>query len=424
VTTDGAGSRLHGARALVGPGALLTVAVVAANGLNAVFQFALARILSPAEYSLLAALVVITLVAAVPPVAFQASVARETALLLAENREADAGAVLRSTLRGVLVAGAVLIVLAAAIYPLLSLAGPRAPAATLATVATAAAALAIPPVWGALQGATLFGALSWAQLLFSGSRLAVGVVIAAAGGDAAAVMGGVAVATIVTLLVSLLPLRPLWRAAAAATTAPRRLATRANVAAAVGLTILTAVTSIDLVIANLAFDGDTAGAYAAASVGARVLLLVPIGITTVLFPRVATLRDPRRERRHLLVGVASVAATGAAVTAFLWGAAGPLIDLAFGEKYSAAADWLGPLALAMALYGVANVYLFHFLSLGRARYAIALVGVFVVQLLAFALFHASPGQLVGVQIAIGTLTVLSGEGWYQLVHHRAVTGAT
>src|SRR6266508_3336759 len=90
------------ARALLGPGLFVGGAVVAANGLNAVFQVALARILDPAEYSLLVALVVVTLIAAVPPLAFQAAVAREVAVALVEGRPGDAGAALRDTVRGLL----------------------------------------------------------------------------------------------------------------------------------------------------------------------------------------------------------------------------------------------------------------------------------------------------------------------------------
>ena len=78
-------------RGLLGPGLFVGVAVVVANALNAVFQVALARILDPAEYSLLVALVVVTLIAAVPPLAFQASVAREVAVALAEERPRSCG---------------------------------------------------------------------------------------------------------------------------------------------------------------------------------------------------------------------------------------------------------------------------------------------------------------------------------------------
>ena len=70
---------------LVRSGVLLTVAVGLANVLNAVFQFSLARILEPDEYALVAALFAVVIVAAIPPLAFQATAAREVS---AGSREA------------------------------------------------------------------------------------------------------------------------------------------------------------------------------------------------------------------------------------------------------------------------------------------------------------------------------------------------
>src|SRR5439155_27251815 len=111
------------ARALLGPGLFVAAAVVAANGLNAVFQIALARVLEPSEYSLLVALVVVTLIAAVPPLAFQAAVAREVAVALADERPGDAGAALRDTVRGLVLWAVGVLALGALAYPVLAAAG-------------------------------------------------------------------------------------------------------------------------------------------------------------------------------------------------------------------------------------------------------------------------------------------------------------
>jgi len=165
---------------------------------------------------------------------------------------------------------------------------------------------------------------------------------------------------------------------------------------------------------ELAFDPDTAGAYAAGSIGARGVLLVPIAVTTVLFPRVATLRDPSRERRHLRGGLAAVVLAAAPLTAILWVFAGPLIDLTFGSAYEAAEAWLGPLSLAMTLYALATVYLYHFLSLGRSRFALVLVALLGAQLAVFAGLHGSPEELVGVQIGFGAATLVAAEAWHAL----------
>src|SRR6266540_3028034 len=113
------------ARTLLGPGLFVGGAVVAANGLNAVFQVALARILDPTEYSLLVALVVVTLIAAVPPLAFQAAVAREVAVALEEGRRGDAGASLRDTVRGLVPWALGVLVLGGLAYPALAALGRR-----------------------------------------------------------------------------------------------------------------------------------------------------------------------------------------------------------------------------------------------------------------------------------------------------------
>ena len=401
-------------RGLLGPGLFVGVAVVVANALNAVFQIALARILDPAEYSLLVALVVITLIAAVPPLAFQASVAREVAVALSEERPGVAGAAIRDTVRGLVPWALGILVLGALAYPLLAATGRGDAGATFATAATISAALVIPAVWGGLQGARLFVVLGIAHLTFAATRLGAGLGIGLAGGAAAAVMGGVAGATAVTLVLTLLPLRELWHAAARS--GARRLATLPNAAAATGLTLLTALASVDVLVAKLAFPPATAGAYGVASVGARVLLLLPIGVTTVLFPRVATLRDRARERRHLLAGLAVVAALGAVATAINWLLADPIVTRIFGEKYAAAVPWLGPLSLAMALYALATVYIYHFLSLARARFALVLCGVFALQLLLFGLLHSRPAELVGVQLGVSALTLAAAEAWSLLRH--------
>jgi O-antigen/teichoic acid export membrane protein len=229
-------------------------------------------------------------------------------------------------------------------------------------------------------------------------------------------MVGVAAATALTAALSLLPLRGLL-ARAVGTDLPRlRLATLPNAGAAVGLTALTALATSDLLVAKLAFPSGQAGDYAAASVGARVLLLIPIAVTTVLFPRVATLRDRRRERTHLLAGLLAVGITAALATALLWTLATPLIEVTFGAKYADAAPWLGPLSLAMALYALATVYLYHFLSLGRSRFSLVLTGLLAAQLVIFAAVHGSPRELIGVQIGVSAATLAACEVWHLLRH--------
>jgi O-antigen/teichoic acid export membrane protein len=416
LTTQPAGVHAAGRRALIGSGLVIALAVGAANALNVVFQFGLGRILHPSEYSLVVALFTIVLIAAQPTIAFQAVVAREVANRLARDDRSGAGEVLGGTLRAAGVWTAVVVAGSAAIaWPVASLFDVGA-LPLLATGATIGAALAIPVAWGALQATGQFVALSVSQVAFAGLRLAAGLAIGLAGGNAGEVMLGVAAATAVGVLVSLVPLRPLLAAAGGA--ARRRLATLANAGAAAALTASMALSTDDLLVAKLSFSSHRAGVYSAASVGSRVLLLAGIAVVTVLFPKVAVLRNAQSERRHLLAGLGAVALVAVPAMILLFALAEPLLRLTFGRGYTAGDAWLGPLSIAMALYALASIYLYHFLSLGRARFAVVLVAILGAQLAAYAVLHGRPRDLIGVQITTAAVTLAASELWH-LRRHRA-----
>ena len=71
-----AGSSLDDA-ARTRAGVIVALAVACANGLNVLFHFAVAHLLVPAEYSLLATLFVVLTVVSVPMLSLQAAAARE-----------------------------------------------------------------------------------------------------------------------------------------------------------------------------------------------------------------------------------------------------------------------------------------------------------------------------------------------------------
>ena len=70
----------------------------------------------------------------------------------------------------------------------------------------------------------------------------------------------------------------------------------------------------------------------------------------------------------------------------------------------------------MSLYALATVYLYHFLSLGRSRFALVLAGILAVQLAIFAAVHGSPRELIGVQIGVSAATLVACEAWHLLRH--------
>jgi O-antigen/teichoic acid export membrane protein len=378
--------------------------------LAALFQFATARVLDPADYSLLATLLVVIMVVGVPLSAIQASVAHDVATSRAAGGRAAAGRALRRNTRAVLRALPPAVVLGLVLgVPAAIVLGVHRYVPLVGLAITLVCCLLLPLVWGGLQGETRFRELAWAQVVYAGLKLLLGVALGALGAGVAGVMLGIAGSSVAILVAVALLLRPVWNAGEADPDEPLPRPSGYGVRAAIALAAITALTASDVVAARFAFSPHVAGVYAAVAVGARSLLLIATAVTTVLFPHVATLADPRRERKHLLAGVAAVAGVSLPLLlAFrLWGRG--LLELAFGGDYASGEDWLAPLGVSMALYAVATVYLYHWLSLAQTRKALVAVPVLAVQTGLYVVLHDRPLQLVAVQIACAAALVVVSE---------------
>ncbi len=273
------------------------------------------------------------------------------------------------------------------------------------------------------QGTERFGLLSLVQPIYALLKLLTGIAIGLLGFGASAVLFGVAGATAASIVVAIAPLRAMLRASEELGADPTmNLLSRYTVGTAIGVCGYAVHTNIDVLVSRIAFDATTAGQWAAAAVAAKTILLIPSGITTVLFPRVAKLRDRSRERAHMLAGLGTVFAVGTVAASIYWIFSDTIINLAFGSAYAPAAQWLGPLSFVMVLYAAVQIYLFHFLSLGGIRYALSVASLVGLQVVLLLLLHSSPTDLIIVQAIAAGVLVATGELFHLTRRERVVSG--
>ena len=146
--------------------------------------------------------------------------------------------------------------------------------------------------------------------------------------------------------------------------------------------------------------------------------VIPLAMTTVVFPRFASVSRTELRRRHLLRGLVAVALFGGTATAILFAAPRTIIRLTFGSAYLRAATWLGPLAIAMTLLALINVYVYHFLSLGQSQYTLLVGAAAAVQVALYSLFHHRPADLIGGLIASASLLLVASEVFERRLHRR------
>jgi O-antigen/teichoic acid export membrane protein len=392
------------------PRAFLVVApaMAAANALNYAFNLVMSRLLGPADYGALGALLALVLVGTVPGVALQAVVARHTTL---------AGQAVGRLWSRVLVA----VVAVGAGLGLLTLAASPALAAFLHLPSLgpclwlAAALLPLPllsAVQGMLQGREWFGVLAAVLLVAAAGRLAAGLGLVEGGLGVEGAMAATAAGSAVAVLVAVPRLRAQggwerprgWRRPGRGS--PAAAVAGEVAAAAAGVLGLLLLANVDVLLARHFLPAEASGLYAAGAVLTKIAFWAPQFVVTLVFPRLVTAADRRRLLGRSAVVVAAVGAplVVAAAVAPQYAA-----RLSFGEAYLDVGPTL-PLFAALGT-GLALVQLVLFTGMAaadRGMYRLLLAAVAAEAVLVAVFLHESVAQIVGASLAVVAALLVTG----------------
>jgi O-antigen/teichoic acid export membrane protein len=395
------------------PRAFLVVApaMAAANALNYAFNLVMSRLLGPADYGALGALLALVLVGTVPGVALQAVVARHTTL---------AGEAVGRLWSRVLVA----VVAVGAALGLLTVAASPAVAAFLHLPSLgpclwlAAALLPLPllsAVQGMLQGREWFGALAAVLLVSAAGRLAVGVGLVEDGLGVSGALAATAMGSAVAVLVAVPRLRAKGGWERPRVALPPRWPGKGSSAAAFGGEVAAAaagvlglllLANVDVLLARHFLTAEASGLYAAGGVLTKIAFWAPQFVVTLVFPRLVTATD---RRRLLGRSAAVVAAVGAPLVVAAALAPGLAARLSFGEAYLDVGPAL-PLFAALGT-GLALVQLVLFTGMAtadRAMYRLLLAAVAAEAALVALFLHDSVAEIVGASLAVVAALLATG----------------
>jgi O-antigen/teichoic acid export membrane protein len=412
--------RVSGIRA----GVIVFVGIAIANVGNYLFQLIAARWLGPGQYGDLAALIAVAALITLPLGGLQAAVAREVATLEAEKRHALAAARIRYGLDLALGAGviaaAALMLFSKFIRQMLDIASLSAVLMTLALVVPA---FLMPLLLGWLQGVQRFGLLSATLSIGPMLRIALLAIVVAAGQGVAGAIGATLVASAAALVIPIAVLRAnLERGIPrAAGRFDWTKGLRRSFPVVTGLLALTALSTIDVVVANTALEGHWAGIYGSAALIGRVILYLSTAVVTVLLPKVSERSALRLDTRTILsASLIATAVLSLGMTLAYTLFSGTIVTLTVGREYADAGPLLWIFALAMSGYALLNVLLFNDLGHGGTSMVKLLVGGTAAQLAGFAIFHDSAWQLVTVSALSAALLLVAHEAFVEPSLLRAV----
>jgi O-antigen/teichoic acid export membrane protein len=376
---------------------LLFCAITVANASNYIFHVVISRMLNPADYGALGAVLAILILLSVPLGAVQTTVAKR----LAQANSGDDG---RSgewvnLLRAIAPIGLAVSVILAGVSPLMS--------SFLKLDSTWSAffvalyvmpALMLTVCRGVLQGRLCFKQLAAVSVFPMLVRLAVGIPLVHAGGG---VTGAIAASVIADVAGVVLALSLIARRGEVKWLAPLKDSSflREVLPVAAGLAAMWLVIELDLILARRLLEPIAAGTYAAAGLLARAVLFVPGAVSLVALPHFSRHRGRGHDaHRWLMSSTAMVLGLGLVTAATLTVFGDVIIALTFGRRYVEAASVLPLLSFAMVGMGLANLLVFFHIAAGSRMFQL-LWPIAAIEALAIYLWHGS-GETMAVVVAV------------------------
>jgi O-antigen/teichoic acid export membrane protein len=400
---------------------VMVVLTLLASATNYASNLIFSRVLSPASYGDLTALLALLVVLTVPTGAAQTVIAERVASHLLNRRIDRVRYLIRHALAHVsVVAIAVGVVYTLSIPLIVDLLDLQAigPAIALAPLVTLS--FLVPIVLGTLQGMDRYLAFGSMLLAIAVSRIAFGVPWAAtASGGSGGAIAGQALGVGVVLLGAAWILRSdlIGRGTGAATSGLRRRPDVRAVTASVAFIAFAVISNLDILLAKLFLPADDVGLYAALSTIGKIVMFLPAAIAVVMVPNAARARHSRRDAGRVL-RIAAILVALTTVIAAVPAALAPeiVIRAMFGSNYLDATNGVLPMVCAGA--GLALLYLLvvYSVAIEDRRWSMLLGAGIALQITGISLFHSSPAQVALVQAVVIGIVLLGNElGFHRLL---------
>ncbi len=386
-------------------GAAIAVAMAVMNVTTYAFTILAARLLGPAEYGALAAVMGLLLIVNVLSLGLQATGARRVSAAPEDRLDIERD-VLSAGYRSAAALGVVVLLASPVIALLLHLDSWLIPALV---AATAVPLTVMGAQAGVLQGERRWGPLAGIYLAVGLGRLGFGALGLLVGRNTFGAMAGVAVGALVPVVIGAVALRRpgRQRPVRAAWRHPDRWA-EGGVLREVGhnshaLLAFFALSTVDVVTARITLDEHQAGLYAGGLILAKAVLFLPQFIVVLAFPAMASgvsRASARRNSLLLVLGIGLVTVTGVAVLHEV------AVEFVGGQAYAEIGSMLWAFGALGTLLAMLQVMVYDAVARQNRRAVYLVWAAFVAVLCAIPFVSTVTQWLTAVSIADASALVL------------------
>jgi O-antigen/teichoic acid export membrane protein len=383
---------------------------MANNFIQLIFTVVFARLLGADGYGTLGALLAAFVVLLVPGSALQATVAREVSAAAVEGHENPGKGIWR-WLERLLILTAVITVISILLRNQIGAAigVDDAPWAAAAIVPTGMLWLILCIQRGALQGLGQYRIVGWSIIGDALGRLVFGLLLYAIGlGVTGAFLG----TTVGVIAVGLLLVPALVRSLGSVRGRDVPLALRhllqASWAPVLAFSLIAALQNIDIIYVKHEATNDEASSYVAATVAAKAVIWVAIGLGLYLLPEAVKRTRAGGDARSILWRTIGLIAAISAPMVLIYAVAGQqILSIVFGDDLDSAADALPLLGLAMSLLAIGYLAVQFLLALERHTFILLLAAAMAAEIIGLIAFGDTLVAVAWVLVVVeATLTTL------------------
>ena len=391
---------------------MITSAVVAGIG-NYLYHFLMGRMLGPADYGILTALISLSYLLGIPASGLNLVIIKFVSTLKGKKQIGAIRVLFKNVNKKLLPFSLLILLIFLFLSPLIA-SFLHLPSSLPFIIVLAAFFISIFSVvnYATLQGFLRFGSLAISNILGTFVKLTVTIILVIWGLKVYGALFGLLIGGIVGYLFTLFLLRFLFQ------TKPQKLKLQSremfNFAfpAFFSIFAFTSLYTSDVILVRHFFPGQQSGFYGALSTLGKVIFFAASPVVSVAFPMISERYANGGKYRNLLwislglVGIICLFVTGAY---FLFPTL--IIKLLFGRTYLPVASLLGYFGIFLSLYSFSFLLVNFCLSIKKTKIVFLPVMAAVFQIILIWFFHQNFQQVIWISITIMALLLVSLTGF-------------
>jgi len=380
-----------------------------ASGFNYIYHLAMGRMLGPVDYGILASLISIFYIIAVPVNSIMLIVAQYTSQLKAHANLQKLTALLNYFTKKLFITGLVMFVIFLMFSNIIADFLKIEQTVLIVVLATSFVITFLLPInRGILKGVQRFVSFTLSQIIEFGTKLLVAVALVLLGLKVYGALSAIVIGMLVAYSYTFFPIKKF-------VTEKKQVLEKIKLEGVlkyslpviIALLCLTLFYSSDVILVKHYLPAEDAGLYSALSTIGKVIYFATGAVAFVLFPLAAEKYAQNEKYSHLLGQSLLIVVGVSAITMLLYFLAPDLIvSILFGKAYLEIAPLLGYFAVFMSIFSLNNVLVNFYLAINYFKFIPALIFFIIVQIVILVFFHSSMIQIIQILITINSILLL------------------